>query len=117
MQDFMNTLVWEDVVPSLIPHTTMRKRIKNGVATYYNIVPEEGYVLHDKGRDVEIEIEDNPEQIELHRGYTKMGTTCGINYSFDIGTLTLENGDFAISYGEQQYFAIPIGSVEEKYIY
>lgn len=117
MENNTHALTWEDITPTLIPNTIMQKRMVSDTSGYYKITPISGYVLHDKGRDTEEGLEDNPMQTVLHRGYTKMGTTCSIKYPFDIGTLILENGEIAIYYGERQYFAIPIGSVEGKYIY
>lgn len=49
----MATYTYEDVTPSLIENTTMRKLFIDGVHKTYNITPNEGYVLHDNYLDSE----------------------------------------------------------------
>jgi len=77
----MDIITHEDVIPTLIPNTTMQKRFYDGVPRQYVIAPIEGYVLHDKGRDWK---EEDPETSEwvVVRGYTGTNTSCGINYDF-----------------------------------
>lgn len=108
---------WEDVNPTLIPNTTMQKRLRDGVGTLYKIVPIEGYVLHDKGRDCPIEDPDTYEQIGTRRGYTKMGTTCAINYNFDTVNIFDEDGVSHVSYGNRELFSRPMSQVSGEQIF
>jgi hypothetical protein len=41
----------EDLIPSLIPNTSMQKIFVDGVHTQYGIKANKGYVLHDKDLD------------------------------------------------------------------
>ena len=46
-------VIREDLIPSLIPNTSMQKIFVNGIHTQYGIKANEGYVLHDKDLDGE----------------------------------------------------------------
>lgn len=71
----------EDVIPSLIPNTTMYKNLRDGVHTTYVIAAIDGYVLHDKNRDW---TEEDPITMEetYKLGYTTGTTTCPASYDF-----------------------------------
>ena len=108
---------WEDVIPTLIPNTMMQRRLRDGTPTVYKIVPVDGYVLHDKGRDYPIEDPDTYEQIGTRRGYTKMGTTCAINYNFDVANIFDEDGVSHVSYGNRELFSRPANQVSDEQIF
>lgn len=73
---------YEDVIPSLIGRTTMRRVFFDGVHKSFEIKPNEGYKLHVKGRDVsEIDPLTGKEIHEL--GYTVGVVTCSSNYDFE----------------------------------
>ena len=89
---------YEDVIPSLIPNTTMYKKLRDGVHTTYAIIPIDGYVLHDKSRDwIDFETE------ELKLGYTTGTATCAANY------------DFAAN--PREFYAVPSNSVPSDQIF
>lgn len=67
---------YEDVNPTLIPNTTMRKLLSNGVHITYNITPNPGYVLHDK--DYDYPDEDG----NLILGYRTTMASCRYDYDF-----------------------------------
>lgn len=75
------TVTYEDVTPSFIANTIMRKRFYDGVHTQYTIKAVDGYVLHDKGRDWPDEDPETGEEI-WKLGFTRGTTTCGANYDF-----------------------------------
>lgn len=75
-------MVTKEPMDTLIANTTMQKMLSDGVHTGYEITPNEGYVLHDKGRDW---TEPNWETMEdeLHLGYTRGSASCRVNYDFE----------------------------------
>ena len=85
-------------VKTLIPNTTMSKRVLNGVDKYYIIKPNEGYVLHDKAADQETR------EGKLVCRYSSGSASCGINYDFTPVAVSDENGGSFIAYGEQRAF-------------
>ena len=76
-------LVFEDVIPSLIPNTTMKKGILDGVHKNYQITPNENYVLHDKNYDEEV---IDPVTLmptgEIKLGFRRTMASCAANYDF-----------------------------------
>lgn len=80
----MAVYTYEDVNPTLIANTTMRKLFINGVWKTYNITANEGYVLHDNTLDqYEGGLDENGEPVgELLLGYTTTTCTCGASYDF-----------------------------------
>lgn len=55
------TVTREDLIPTLIPNTTMQKIFIDGVHKQYSIKPYEGYVLHDNRADEEVTDPDTHE--------------------------------------------------------
>lgn len=114
----MAIFTWEDVTPTIIPNTTMKKRIRDGVPIMYQITPNEGYVLHIKGRDVPIDDPDTHEEIGIALGYNRGSCSCAITYDFTPLTVTDENGVQFTAYGAQQeFFTRPASEVREDQIY
>jgi hypothetical protein len=74
-------LVYEEVIPTPIPNTTIRKGIINGVHRNYQVEPLEGYVLHDKASDY---MGIDPETMEAHTvlGFNQSYCSCPANYDF-----------------------------------
>lgn len=76
-------VVREDLIPTLIPNTSMQKIIVNGVHTQYGIKANEGYVLHDNSLDEE---EINEETYEptgnIILGFYRGTRTVNYNYNF-----------------------------------
>jgi hypothetical protein len=108
---------YEDLIPSLIPNTTMQKSLLDGVLRAYRITPNEGYVLHDKARDID---EFNPEtnEREFYLGYTRSTVSCGFNYDFSPVEVVDENGVIRTGYGAlRELFAIPESEVPADHIF
>lgn len=73
--------VYEVVTPTPIENATVKRVIRDGVFMNHQITPNEGYVLHDNGRDEEYydpELDDTV----LLVGYTRGTASCGANYDF-----------------------------------
>ena len=65
-------------IESVVPNTTMEIH-ESG--KFYRIRPAEGYKLHTKELDSEA-FDDAGRFVEVQKGYTKVFTTCGVNYDF-----------------------------------
>lgn len=96
------TITYEDVIPTLIPNTTMQKRLYDGVHKQYVIYPVDGYVLHDSGRDWTEEDPETGNEIVV-RGYTRGQASCGANY------------DFATN--PREFYAVPESEVPADHIF
>ena len=95
----------EEVIPSLIPNTTMYKNLRDGMQhTTYAIAPVEGYVLHDKNRDwygfdpITGELNAEPTL-----GFTTGTTTCPADYDFTVNP--------------REFYAVPEDSVPADQIF
>lgn len=95
---------YELVTPSPIPNTVVEKELMNGVHRMYRIAPNDGYVIHDKGRNT---VYFDPITMEetTKLGYTTGTTTCGANYEFTPVTVTDENGVTFTAYGSREFAA------------
>lgn len=75
-------ITYETLTPTLIENTSMQKSFRDGEHTAYIITPNEGYVLHDKGRDwTDFDPATGEEVVYL--GYTGGSASCGANYDFE----------------------------------
>lgn len=97
-------ITYEDVNPTLIPNTTMKKTLRDGVHTNYRIQPNEGYVIHDKARDM-VDLDPDTMEETLKRGYTTTYASCGANYAFTPVTIADENGVTFTAYGSREFAA------------
>lgn len=80
----MNTCEYKEI-KSIIPYTTMKILIIDGVEVAYYITPYPGYKLHAKELDeVKFDEETLMETDEIIPGYTSGVKTCHINYDFII---------------------------------
>lgn len=95
----------EILTPSPIPNATVTKCFFDGGVPYYEVKPNEGYVLHDKARDCLSIATDTMEQSQK-LGYTAGFVTCGINYEFTPITVTDENGVSFTAYGPREFAAV-----------
>ena len=77
----MAVITYEDVNPTLIENTTMRKSFLDGVHRTFVITPVDGYVLHDKARDW-TDIDPITGEEVLYRGYTTGTASCAASYDF-----------------------------------
>lgn len=74
-------IIYEDLNLSFFENATMKKGFINGVHKIYRIIPDEGYVLHVKGRDyTDIDHITGEEIYKL--GFTRGSVTCSANYDF-----------------------------------
>ena len=73
-------------VESKIENAIFEARIDdNGEIISYRISPSMGYKLHEKSLDTEIANEETLEKTgEIKKGYTKVYTTAGVNYDFEV---------------------------------
>lgn len=93
---------YEDVNPTLIPNTTMQKRINNGVFITYTITPNDGYVLHDNAYDYPVFDEMNNETTML--GYRTTTATVGAAYDFSTTEMIDEARNTVLAYGSRQFY-------------
>ena len=104
-------ITYEDVIPSLIPNTTMRKMLSDGVHRTYVIEAVDGYVLHDNAADGS---DINGNTVYL---YSTGTCSCGKNYDFSTTELTVPdiNGNMVTvtAYGSREFFAFPANLVPD----
>lgn len=102
---------YEDVTPSLIPNTTMRKRLLDGVHKQYIIEAVDGYVLHDNTAEG-IDLDGNP----VPR-YSSGSRSCGANYDFSTTEKVVKDIDgnevTVTAYGSREFFAFPANLVPD----
>ena len=107
---------YEDVIPSLIPNTTMKKRLLNEAHRSYIIAPIDGYVLHDNAADG-IDFESDA----VIRRYSIGDCSCGANYDFSTIQLIVPdiNGNDVVvtTYGSREFYAIPESEVSADQVY
>lgn len=104
-------VIYEDVIPTLIPNTTMQKLLLNGVHRTYYITPCEGYVLRDKANDSHILDPETGEPTDIIRfNYASGGASCPANYDFTPLQVTDEHGVTHTAYGAQREFFARLAS-------
>ena len=80
----MNQCDYKEVKEPLIPNTSMKILLIDGVETSYYIEPLDGYKLHAKELDeMEFDEEMMMETGEIVLGFTTGIKTCHINYDFE----------------------------------
>lgn len=105
-------ITYEEVTPSIIPNTTMRKMLSNGVHRTYVIEAVDGYVLHDNSADgINLETGDPVPR------YSTGTCSCGASYDFSTAELTVPdiNGNMitVTAYGSREFFAFPANLVPD----
>lgn len=74
----------EDLIPSLIENTSMKKVFRDGIHVQYDITPNEGYVLHDSTYDTPILVEGTGEETgEVVLGYRVSTASVAARYDFE----------------------------------
>lgn len=74
----------EDLNPTLIENTSMKKVFRDGVHVQYDITPNEGYVLHDKNYDMPVFDEaTGMETGEIVLGYRVSTASVAARYDFE----------------------------------
>lgn len=104
-------IVYEDVIPSLIPNTTTKVSLVDGNPSTYRITPVAGYVLHDKARDWYVD--PDAEVLEVIRGYTRGTASCHVSY--DLTPTAVIDGYDAL--GTREFFARPESEVPSDQIF
>ena len=113
----------EDIIPSLIPNTTMQRGYVDGVLKRYEITPNNGYVLHDSRVYEEIvdpeTLEPTGEILHLYGTGTK---TVNANYDFTLivpDTITDINGNTIVvnKIGAYEFFTVPASAIPENQIW
>ena len=113
----------EDLIPSLIPNTTMQKIFRDGVHRQYSVSPLEGYVLHDNRVDEEVINEETLEPTgEVIYRYAAGSVTVRYDYDFTLivpDTITDINGNtIAVNkVGAYEMFAVPSNLIPENQTY
>lgn len=112
-------ITYEDVTPSLIPNTTMRKMFIDGIHKTYHIYPITNYVLHDNALNTDILDETGFNVIGQNFGYSPSGVyvSCAATYDFTTHTVTDENGNTYTAYGNRDFFAAPESDVPADQIF
>ena len=90
---------FEEMTPSPIENTTVKKAILNGVFSSYRISANEGFKLHDNTLD-DFELDANGNETDkIILGYSKGTKTCGANYDWKVNP--------------REFYAIPCSEVKE----
>ena len=103
---------------SIVPNTTMRKRLTNGVLGQYLVKPSPEYVMHDAGYDwldsvPRVDEYGNiicdefgiPQYLEIPKlGYRPTEAAVGYNYDWTPVQMLDEADNTIIAYGERQFF-------------
>lgn len=108
----MATVTYEEITPTLIPNTTMKKMFRDGVHRQYVITPVDGYVLHNSVRDWTRQDEETGEEI-LYRGYSTVHSSVSASYDFTQTTII----DGYTAYGDKEIFARPASEVPADQIF
>lgn len=102
-------IIYEEIIPSPIENVTIKKGIVDGVHRNYNIEPNEGYILHDKGYDYTVTDEITGEET-LILGYRRTMASCSkTQLVFD------ENNNVVIN--TREFYAVPENSVPADQIF
>ena len=113
----MANIIYEDVIPSMIPNTTMQKRLVDGVIRNFIIEPIDGYVLHDNGWDSPVLDENGNETGEVILGYRTYKASVGATYDFSTTQVAAVDGSIVTAYGPREFYAIPASLVPENQIF
>lgn len=97
-------ITYEDMNPSLIENTTMKKVFRDGVHSTYRITPVDGYVLHDNAYDTPlVDPETLEETGEVILGYRTTMASCAASYDFEANP--------------REFYAVPADSVPADRIF
>ena len=101
----MATITREEIT-TIIPNTTMKKVYFDGTLRVFEITPNDGYVLHDSGYDINIYDEETGEPTgEVLLGYRPSMASCGYNYDFTPVEMQTDDGQTVTAYGSRKFFA------------
>lgn len=112
----MAVWTYEDIIPSLIENTVMRKGFSDGEHVIYTIQAVEGYVLHNTALDSYApDYETGGSTLVL--GYTTAEISCNAHYAFTPTQVTAVNGQTVTAYGSREIYAIPSTEVPTDQIF
>lgn len=94
----------EEITLTKVPNTKTISVYKDGVLSWYEIKPNEGYMLHHKARDYSVIDEETGEQ-KNRLGYGEGVSSCPVDYDFAPATIVDENGTSYTAYGSFEFFA------------
>lgn len=111
---------YEDVIPTLVPNTTMQKKLLDGVHKVYIIEPNEGYVLHDN-RTYGIILDDELNETRYPR-FATGDMSVSANYDFNNTTQGTYEGVDGVTYnvtkiGEYELYTLPASAVDVAHTY
>lgn len=93
-----------EITPSPVPNTKYFGIYKGDFLSRYEIVANEGYLLHNKARDYdEIDVETNERKTVL--GYGETASSCPLDYDFSPVVVYDESGISYIGFGKFELFA------------
>ena len=73
---------FEEIIPSPIENTTVKKAILNGKFSSYRVNANEGYKLHDEILD-DFELDENGNETDkIILGFSEGTKSCGANYDW-----------------------------------
>ena len=98
----MTTVTYEEIIPTLIPNTTVEKMFRDGVHRQYRIIPIDGYVLHNNVRDWK-HIDPETGKETFYCGYSTSCSSVPASYDFQ------ENPN--------EIYAVPADSVPAEQIF
>lgn len=113
----MAVWTYEDIIPSIIENTVMRKGFSDGEHIVYTIQAVEGYVLHNTTLDYANIDPETYEEIGVILGYTTAEISCNAHYAFTPTQVTAVNGQTVTAYGSREIYAIPATEVPENQIF
>ena len=100
----MATISYENVIPSPIENATTKKLLADGVHRTYNIKANDGYILHDKTLDCDIDIANGGIPLdEPILGFTRGTVSCAASYDFTANP--------------REFYAVPEDSVPADQIF
>ena len=102
-------IVYEELIPSPIENATVTKGIVDGVHRNYNIEPNEGFVLHDKGYDYLVVDEITGEET-LVLGYRRTVASCSKTQ------LVMDENNNIVT-NTREFYAVPEDSVPADQIF
>lgn len=98
----------------IIPNATVEL---NSAGTHYRVTPNEGYVMHDKGYDVEELDENYMPTGNITLGYRPTTASIHINRDLSARTMLDENGNEVTAYTEREFFCKLRTEVPENQIF
>lgn len=120
----MPIITTEPMETTLIPNTTMNKKYVDGIFKVYEIIPNSGYVLHDRQNDIFDNYDDDGNGIGEPAVMLFGLGGCTVRYDYDFTTITagtitdIDGNEIAVNkVGPYELFAIPQSLIPADQIY